>query len=118
MKNEPFRIVVAGGGSLADDADPSDVVIDGTGLIFFRPDIEENEIAFANGDGVSGAGFVVRVAAVGIDGDDRYTVNVSSVRSSSRTFAFRSDLSRCRNIKLMILDHADDISSDELVKVF
>src|ERR1039458_2144721 len=64
---ENFAMAVRG---LAHDADPGDVVINRAWFIFFAPDVEQNEVAFANGHRMRRARLVVRIAAVGVDGDD------------------------------------------------
>ena len=53
----------------ADDAGPGDVVKDAAGLVETAPDIDEEEVAFADGRGVLGGGLVVLVGGVGVDAD-------------------------------------------------
>src|ERR1019366_4928185 len=58
-----------GAGLAADDAGPGDVVVDGFWRVDTRPDVDEEEVAFADGGGVVGGGLVVGVRTVGIDAD-------------------------------------------------
>ncbi len=48
------------GRSLADEASPGDVVIDGPGCVFLCPNIQQNEITLANGSRVFRARLVMR----------------------------------------------------------
>ena len=58
------------GGLAVDDAGPGDVVPDGGGVVGeLGPDVDEDEVAFADGAGVGGGGLVVRVGGVGAGGD-------------------------------------------------
>src|SRR5271155_4776456 len=59
---------------LADETHPCDVVIDRSRNVFFPPHVEQDQIAFANGNGTVGAGLVVRIAGIGIHGNDRRIV--------------------------------------------
>src|SRR5580693_5693256 len=55
---------------VAHEAGPGDVVIDGARRILLGPNVEQNEITFANGRRVFSVWFVVRIAAMGVDSDD------------------------------------------------
>src|SRR5579863_1070305 len=55
---------------LTDETGPCDVVINGAGSILFRPNVEQNEVALANGRGAFHMWLVVRIAAISIDGYD------------------------------------------------
>src|SRR6266481_1642088 len=58
------------GGLAVDDSGPGDVVPDGGGLVGeLGPDVDEDEVAFADGAGVGGSGFVVGVGGVGAGAD-------------------------------------------------
>src|ERR1700723_1273226 len=57
--------------SVADEAGPGNVVINGCRRIFLRPDVEQNKIALANGCRVFSTRFIMRVAAMGVNSDDR-----------------------------------------------
>src|SRR5437899_11406810 len=56
--------------SFANKTRPRDVVVDGVRRVLFRPDIQQDKIAFANSRGVSRIGFVMRVSAVRVDSHD------------------------------------------------
>ena len=62
-------LLLAGGGLAADDAGPGDVVKDAGGLGRAGPDVDEEEVAVADGGGVGGGGLVVGVGGVGVDAD-------------------------------------------------
>ena len=64
----------AGGGRLANESSPRDVVINCARSILFAPDIEQNKIAFTDGDGGRIGRLVVRIATVSVHGDDRRVV--------------------------------------------
>src|SRR5207248_10319720 len=57
-------------GSFANKTRPGNVVVDGVRRVLFRPDIQQDKIALANSRGVSCAGLVMRVSAVGVDSHD------------------------------------------------
>ena len=62
--------MLALGGFAADDAGPGDVVADGGGVVGeLGPDVDEDEVAGADGLGACGGGFVVRVGGVGAGAD-------------------------------------------------
>ncbi len=62
--------LLAVGGFAVDDAGPGDVVPDGGGVVGeLAPDVDEDEVAGADGAGVGGGGLVVRVGGVGAGGD-------------------------------------------------
>src|SRR6201993_2557059 len=54
---------------LANVSSPRNVVVDSPRRIFLAPDIEQDEIALADRGRAFGVGFVVRIAAVRVDGD-------------------------------------------------
>jgi hypothetical protein len=62
--------VLAVGGFAVDDAGPGDVVPDGLGVVGeLGPDVDEDEVAAADGFGGGAGGLVVGVGGVGADGD-------------------------------------------------
>ena len=59
----------AGGGGAVEDSGPGDVVPDGLGVVGqLGPDVDEEEVAVADGAGGVGGGFVVGVGGVGAGG--------------------------------------------------
>ena len=62
-------VLLAGGGLAAYDAGPGDVIKDAGGLVETGPDVDEEEVAVADGVGLGGGGLVVGVRRVGVDAD-------------------------------------------------
>jgi hypothetical protein len=60
--------VLALGGLAADDAGPGDVVPDGGGVVELGPDVDEDEVAGADGREEVAGGLVVGVGGVGAGG--------------------------------------------------
>src|SRR6185437_16994503 len=52
------------GWRLAHEPRPGDVVINGMGFIFLRPNVEQDKITFADWSGVRAAGPIMRIAAI------------------------------------------------------
>src|SRR5437879_9582600 len=67
-------------GSFANKTRPGNVVVDGARRVFFRPDIQQDKIAFANPCRVSCAGLVMRVPLLALTA----TMGGSSVPKFSR----------------------------------
>ena len=63
------RLVLLGNLS-ADEAGPCQIAVDGTRFVELGPQVDEDEIAFADGTVAVGAGSVVRIAAVRADADN------------------------------------------------
>jgi len=55
-------------------ANPGDVVIDAAGARELSPDVEQQQIACANGRRLRGRRLIMRIAAVGADGNDGWLV--------------------------------------------
>src|SRR5581483_3163192 len=58
------------GRRFADESRPGNVVINSPGGVLLCPDIEQDEVALANGSGVGGAGLVMRVPAIAVNRND------------------------------------------------
>src|SRR6058998_2094730 len=96
-------------GSFANKTRPGKVVVDGVRRVLFRPDIQQDKIAFANPCGVSCVGLVMRVSAVGVDRHDGRVVGhqifpleslheplLHFVLSSAAVTGAPADLLKCR----------------------
>ena len=62
-------LLFEGGGFAADYSGPGDVVEGAVGDVFASPDVDEEEVAVADGQAAFGGGLVVGVGAVGSDAD-------------------------------------------------
>ncbi len=63
----------------ADEAGPRQIAVHGTRLIELGPQVDEDEIAFADGTVAASSGSVVRIAAVRTDADDGRMIGDESV---------------------------------------
>ncbi len=64
------NLLLAVGGRGVADADPGDVRVDARGRLLLGPQVDEQEIALADGRGAVRPGLVMRIGAVGVDAHD------------------------------------------------